>query len=277
MAQSIYNFQMLGEHMAAMENGQKNNRQEPFFEGGGDGEQEIDLIELFYRLLEKMKYIVLATLSGAILAGVISIFLLTPIFESTAKLYVLNSNDSAVNLSDLQIGTYLTSDYQEVFKTWEVHERVLEKLGLDYTYKQLNEMLTITNPNNTRILYITVKSPSPQEAALIANAYADVVREYIAEKMATEKPNILSKALEPTLPVSPNKTRNVLLGALLGALLACAVITVQFILDDKIKSTDDIMKYAGMPTLAVVPVLNDKSLRSAQNGLSGKKKKAVKK
>lgn len=262
--------------MAATEIGQKSNLPEAHFEEGADREQEIDLIELFYRLLEKAKYIVLATLICALAAGIISVFLLTPIYESTAKIYVLNSNDSAVNLSDLQIGTYLTSDYQEVFKTWEVHERVLEKLGLEYSYKQLSEMLTITNPNNTRILYITVKSPDPQEAALIANAYADVVREYIAEKMATEKPNILSKALEPTLPVSPNKTRNVLLGAILGALLACAIITVQFILDDKIKSTDDIMKYAGMPTLAVVPILNDKNLRS-MNDTAGKRKKAVKK
>ena len=76
----------------------------------------------------------------------ISLFILTPKYEATAKLYVMSRTDSAVNISDLQIGSYLTSDYQEVFKTWEVHEQVLQNLGLDYDYEQLEEMLTVTNP-----------------------------------------------------------------------------------------------------------------------------------
>ena len=97
-------------------------------------EVEIDLVELMYRLLEKAKFIVLAALIGAILSGAYTLWFVTPLYSATAKLYVVNSNaNSVIDLSALQIGTQLASDYKEVFSNWHVHERVLEKLGLSYT------------------------------------------------------------------------------------------------------------------------------------------------
>lgn len=218
-------------------------------------EQEVDLAELFFRLLENWKYIILAALVGAIISGIYTLQFVTPIYEATSKLYVTNSGDSAINLADLQIGTYLASDYQEVFKTWEVHEMIISNLQLDYSYVQMQRMLTVTNPSDTRILYITVSSADPREAVDIANEYAIVAKQYISKTMATDEPNVLSEALLPTLPVKPNKTMNVVLGLLVGAMLAMGIIVVQFIADDKLKTADDIRNYAGMPTLSIVPVM----------------------
>ncbi len=233
-----------------------------------DAEYEIDLLELLYRLLDKWKWIVSAAVIGALAFGIYTFFFITPKYQATAKMYVMNPSDSAINLSDLQIGSYLTKDYQEVFKAWEVHDMVIENLGLDYTYKEMQDILTISNPGDTRVLYVTVTLPDPKLATEIANEYAEVAQKYIAETMTTDKPNILSAALEPTRPVSPNKTRNVLIGFLLGAFAAAAVIVVQFVMDDKIKSADDIRKYVDLPTLAVVPMLegtgNKKERASAQ-------------
>ena len=108
---------------------------------------EIDLIDLLFRLLEQIRFIILMAILGALLAASYTFVLVTPIYEATSKLYVLNSNDSALNLSDLQIGSYLASDYIEVFKTWEVHEMVISNLGLHYSYSELQSMLTIEKPN----------------------------------------------------------------------------------------------------------------------------------
>jgi len=240
----------------------------------GGEEREIDLVELFYRLLERFKYIAAAALIGALIAAFYSFVMATPMYSATAKIYVLNAGDSAVNLADLQIGTYLASDYQQVFTTWEVHQMVIANLGLgdEYTHRDMQQMVSIGNPADTRILNITVTNSSPSRAADIANEYAGVARQFIAEKMSTEQPNILSVALEPTSPSSPNKSRNILLGFVLGALLACAVFVVQFMMDDRIRKVDDIEQYIGLPTLAVVPE-QDKSAqpqrqRRAQRGRS---------
>lgn len=213
----------------------------------------IDLTDLVYHLAAGWKIIVCAALICAVLAGVYTVYFVTPMYRATSILYVL-SPESILNMASLQLGTALTSDYIKVFDMWEVHEAVISNLSLDYTYAQLRENLTVTNSAGTRMLDISFTSPSPTEAAAIANEYAKVASEYIQETMSTDKPNIMSLALEPANPVSPSRTRNILLGFGLGALLAAMVIAIRFLLDDKIKTADEIRDCAGLVTLAVVPI-----------------------
>jgi len=214
---------------------------------------EVDLVELLLWVVERWKSIVAGALIGAVIMAVYSFILASPVYEATSKLYVLTSRDSAINLSDLQIGSYLTNDYTEVFETWEVHEIVRQNLGLTYTRDELREMLTISNPGDTRVLYITVTSENPQEAAALANEYASVARQYISTTMLTDAPSEFSEALVPDEPVGPRKALNVALGFGLGMFIVCAVIVVKFLMDDKIKTADEIRRYTGLPTLAIVP------------------------
>ena len=216
------------------------------------GTNEIDLVELLYRLLEKWKIIVAVALLCALAAGIYVFRFVTPTYRATSKIYML-STDSAINLADLQLANNLNGDYQEVFKNWHVHELVLEEIGLDYTYTQISDMLSVSNPSNTRVLYISVTSPSPDEAKLIADAYAKVASEFIADTMGMEKPSIFEEALKPTVPYSPNKRNAIVIGFLAGFLAACAVVTVRFLYDDRIHTGEDITRHLGMPMLGSVP------------------------
>jgi len=182
-----------------------------------------------------------------------SFLIATPMYEATSKLYVLNQKDSAINLSDLQIGSYLTSDYQEVFDTWEVQQMVIENLQLDCTRKELRDMVEIENPASTRMLYITVTSSNPRMAAAIANEFASVAKKYISDTMETDEPSIMSQALEATKPIRPRRILNTLLGFLTGGMLATIACIIIHMIDDKVKSADDIRQACGLETLAVVP------------------------
>lgn len=217
-------------------------------------EETIDLLELLYALLGKWREIAAATVACALIAAIGVLFFVTPKYQASSTIYVISRKDSAINISDLQIGTALTDDYIQVFHMWEVQEKVISNLDLPYTYNQLDGMLSVTNASNTRMLEITVTSESAQEAADIANEYATVARDYIAKKMATDKPSIMSTALVPTVPVSPNKTKSILLGALLGFVVSAGVIVVITLLDDTYKTAEDIKKYTGLVTMAVIPL-----------------------
>ena len=217
-------------------------------------EETIDLLELLYALLGKWREIAAATVACALIAAIGVLFFVTPKYQASSTIYVISRKDSAINISDLQIGTALTDDYIQVFHMWEVQEKVISNLDLPYTYNQLDGMLSVTNASNTRMLEITVTSESAQEAADIANEYATVVRDYIAKKMATDKPSIMSTALVPTVPVSPYKTKSILLGALLGFVVSAGVVVVMTLLDDTYKTADDIKKYTGLVTMAVIPL-----------------------
>ena len=226
----------------------------------------IDLVELFYYMLSKLHYILLGMLIGALLLGVYASRRVTPIYTATSKLYIMGTTGSSI-IADLQIGTVLTMDYQEVFKTWEVHQMVNDELGTNYSYSMLQSMVSVANPEDTRILYITARHPDAQMAADIANAYATAAKKFITQTMNTDEPSTFSIALVPGVASSTSITSYVIRGILLGTVLAGGLLVLVFLLDSRPKTPEDVMRYANIPTLAVIP---------ANPELSGAKKRGRK-
>ena len=212
----------------------------------------IDLVELFYYLLSKLHFLLLGMIAGAVLLGAYASSSITPIYTATSKLYIMGSTGSSI-IADLQIGTVLTMDYQEVFKTWEVHQMVNEALGTNYSYSALQSMISVSNPEDTRILYITARHPDSQTAADIANAYATAAKRFIVQTMKTDEPSTFSIALVPGTASGGGITGYVIRGVLLGTVLAGGLLVLVFLLDSRPKSPEDVMRYANIPTLAVIP------------------------
>ena len=229
-----------------------------------DGVIEFDLVALFAHIIKKAHWIALGALAGAIIAAVIVYFVISPVYAATSKLYIVSS-DTSISLSDLQIGSNLAGDYQQVFNNWHVHELVSQRLGTDYSYKKFSKMVSVSTPSNTHILFITVRSGNPSEARLIANTYAEVASEFIAVKMDMRQPIIFEEAREPDESVFPNKTQAVIIGFVAGAIAVMIVISILFLFDDRILSSQDIAKVDGLTTLGIIPNLD------TANGTNNKK------
>lgn len=238
--------------------------------GGADAERTIDLVELFYFFLSKLHYVLLGMVLGAVALGYYAAFCVTPVYSATAKLYIMGTTGSSI-ITDLQIGSVLTMDYQEVFKTWEVHQMVNEDLGTDYSYSDLQDMISVSNPSDTRVLYITAKHPDPQKAADIANAYASAAKRFIVQTMQTDEPSTFSIALVPGTASGRGIKGYALLGVVLGTVVACGILVLIFLLDNRPKSPEDVMRYAHIPTLAVIPVNS-----TSQSGAKKRGRKAGK-
>ena len=236
-------------------------------------EAEIDLMEVLFRLLGGWKLIVALSLAGALIAGLYTHYMVTPMYQATAHIYVLNRNDSVINVADRQIGTALTNDYIKAFDMWEVQEQVISNLDLPWTYSQLRKNLSVRNASNTRIIDITYSSPVAKLAADVANEYAQVVCKYIASTMSTVEPNIMSVALYPNNPVSPSLSKNVMVGFAAGFIIACAIIIIQMLADDKYKTAEDIRRFTGLTTLAVVPIEDSMEAEREKVDRSNKRKK----
>ena len=217
-----------------------------------EDDKEIDLVDLGYALMDKLHFIVLSFLLGAVLLNACAYFLIKPTYQSTAKLYVVSaSEDSVVNLSDLNIGTSLTKDYEDLMLSYPLLEQVIAKLDLSYDYEQLADMITLENPTDTRVLKITVTSTDPEEAMNIANTLAEISVKYLPETMSTNAPNIAQVARIPDEKAGPSYLKFTLIGALLGAFLYCLVI--RYLLDDTIHTASDMEKYFGIVPLTSIP------------------------
>lgn len=233
-------------------------------------EIEIDLLEVFSILLSKLWLILSAGLFMALVCFAVSKFLLTPTYESTTKIYILNKTDnSSVTYSDVQMGTQLTKDYAELINSRYVLEEVIQKLSLPMEYKQLLGKVSVTTPSDTRIVSITVTDTDPVQAMNIANCIREAASDHIQNVMDIEAVNVVETANMPTEKAGPSVMKWTLIGGMLGVLILCAIILVQYLLDDTIKSSEDVEKYLGLSTLALIPVSEDAS--------TGKKKKKRKK
>ena len=109
------------------------------------------------------------------------------------------------------------------------------------------------NPADTRILNISVQDTDARRATQIANELSEVAKKRISDIMQTDEPSVVEVAHRPDAPVKPEKAKNIMIAFLLGAILSAGVIVVMYVFNDKIRSTEDVERYLGLNTLAVVP------------------------
>lgn len=219
-----------------------------------DAEMEIDLLELLAYYRERIVWIILGFLAGAVIAGLITYYLITPDYTATSKMYMVSSSSqSVVDLTDLNIGQSLSKDYVELLKTRPIIESVIEEQGLDYDYAQLLSMLSMSTLSDTRIIAIRATSKDPEEAMNIANALADKGVKELPKLMETPQPHIAEYAIIPVNPSSPSFSRNTMIGALIGMIIVLGIFTIRFMLDDTFKTAEDIEKEFGVIPLTVIP------------------------
>ena len=221
---------------------------------GENEEITLDLFEILYLFRQKIVFIIIALLVGAIAAGLYTKLLITPKYSATSKIYIVSSSSSSVvNLSDLQIGTNLAPDYKELMTARPLLLTVNTNLNLPYTPQQLRSMISVGNTSGTRILTVTATSSDPEEAAAIANELAAVAVVWLPEIMNSNAPSVYEDAIIPANPSSPSLSRNVLIGAMLATFLYCGFEVIRYLRNDTITSAEQMERLFGTMPLATIP------------------------
>lgn len=221
---------------------------------------EIDLLEIMGLLLSRWLLIVLVGITAALIGFAISFFVIAPTYESTTKIYILNKNESQnVTYSDMQLGTQLTKDYSELINSRYVLEEVIQKLRLNLDYQGLKEKVNVSSPTDTRIVAITVTDTDPVEAMNIANAIRESASSHIGNVMDIDAVNVVESANMPTKKAGPSYLKWTVIAGMLGVLLVCALVLIRYLLDDTIKSSEDVERYLGLSTLAIIPIIESEA------------------
>ena len=228
-------------------------KQIPIVQSRQDDEIEIDLKEIFYLLLSHWKSIFLAMLIGAAIFGASHTFLLKPSYQADASIYI-TSTDSMISFSDLQLSAALTDDYANIIKSRTVLNRVIDELDLNLNYKQLGALISVENPDSTHIVDIKVTCDDPELSRNITNALMNISVDQIYQVIGSGEPTVIDYAMaEAVQDVTPSLKKYLMLGALLGALIVCAIVVLRMLTDTTLKTVDDIDRYLHLPVLAAVP------------------------
>jgi len=236
---------------------------------------EIDLQEVLGLLLHWLWLIIGCGVLAAAAGFAVSFFLITPKYESTTSVYILDKKENnSLTYSDTQLATQLTQDYEALITSRHVLEPVIESFGLGIGYKEFKDKIVVDNTTGTRIITITVKDEDPVMAQQLADAVREASAERIQSVMSTDAVNTVDAANLPMAPSEPSVMKWTAIGFLIGVFLCAVVLVVRFLLDDTIKSSEDIERYLGLSTLALIPDANveekKKKGKGGRKGSSGK-------
>ena len=216
---------------------------------------EIDVLALLHKLWTKKLLILFTAFYFAAFSFLGTYFFIQPTYTSTTRIYVVNQATDNKNLSaqDLQAGTYLVNDYKEIITSNDVLSEVIKDEKLNLSEAELSKMVSVNIPTDTRLISISVKAKTGQDAQVLANKVREVASKKNKTVTKVEDVTTLEEAKLPSSPSSPNIKRNVLLGAILGGSVAIVAVLVREVLDDRIRRPEDVEDVLEMTLLGIVP------------------------
>lgn len=234
-------------------------------------EIEIDLRGLFLKLRQHWWMIIISIMIGVLLFGIYVFGFVKAQYQSSSLIYIRGTSSSKItSLQDLQLGAELTKDYEIIYKSRPVLEKVIKDLSLDMNVSTLEHMISFSNPSDTRILKVSVTSEDAKLSRDITNAVVKYGTDEVKEIDAKE-PYMIEKAIINENKVSPSYKMYLMIGALIGLMISAGGITLMFILNDRIASVEDVERYLELPVLCVV----SESAILAMNEKATKKRKKV--
>lgn len=196
-------------------------------------------------------------------------------FEATARALVgpgfsgTDLRSGVLNSDALRTSSALVSTYRDFATSQTVFQTVIDELGLPLTPKDLDDKVSATASQTTRIINIRVRDADPDQAIAIATKIVEVVgRVHSAEQTSVAAQFAgyeMPRTATPRLPLSAQAVPLAFLGALaLGVLLV-------FTIDQRAGTLDtaaDLDAAVGAPCLGVVPLRSDAGHESSEQVLS---------
>ena len=221
-------------------------------------EDTIDLVELFWVLVNHWKIILLTMLITAMLAGVYYLVGVKPSYQADASIFITN-NESVITVSDLQLSSELTEDYAKIIKSRNVLKQVIKELDLNLDYRELSKLVSVTNPDNSHIITITVTCGDVELCRDIANSLMNIGLDRIYQVVGSSEPTVIDYSeAEAVDEITPALTKYLAIGFLLGLIAACGLICVRYMTDTTLKTEDDLKRYLDIPVLSVIPYYEEK-------------------
>lgn len=226
-------------------------------ENNNEEEVTIDLMEILKQLKTHIRSIILTTLLIALLAGVITVFVIPKKYESTVRLYLKPDSTTGVSdYSQVNANNLLVNNYVEMIKGNNITEKAATALKINQAV--VSSSLVVTNETNTQVISITSKTTDPALSKRIVDQVTKTFRDEVRENLNVTNITIIDNSKIATSPVSPSLPKNLAIGALAGALLSIAYVIIRMLMDTRIHNKDEAEQYLGIPNLGAVPFIDNK-------------------
>ncbi|MDX8361123.1 MULTISPECIES: Wzz/FepE/Etk N-terminal domain-containing protein [Bacillaceae] len=205
-------------------------------------EAEIDFKQILYIVIKKIWIVIIMMIVAIVISGLISFYVLTPTYKSSAQILVspTNSQVQPFSSNDIRLSLELINTYSEIIKSPFILEQVVEELELSYSPSSLNKLITIQTESQSQVFSIEVTNEDNELAAQITNTIVQVFKENIYELMNVNNVTILAEAKASSNPIKPNPNLIIALSVVASILVSLVLIFLIEFFDNSVKSEQDI-------------------------------------
>lgn len=233
-------------------------------------EETISLQELFKVLKKRIMMIIALMLLGIAIAGGVSYFFMTPIYQADTQILVNKKEDNSMELpqytsQDIQTNLQLINTYFIIMKTPAILSIVIERLDLDTTPSQLASQIIVNSAQDSQVINLSVQDADHFRAVDIANTTAQVFQEEIVDLMNVNNVNILSPAEhnDNPAPIKPNPELNMAIAAVVGLMLGVGIAFLLEYLDTTVKTEQDIEELLDLPIIGLISPIPDQEIQTS--------------
>lgn len=227
--------------------------------------EEISLQELFQTLKKRMGLILSLTILATLTAGIISYFVITPIYQASTQILVnQEKSDSPIyNVGEIQTNLSLITTYNEIIKSPVILDIVRDELEIEtLSTEALISKITVSNVGQSQLVTISAQDPDQYVARDIANKTVSVFQREISNIMNVDNVTILSPAIAKAnqSPVTPNTKLNMAIALVIGLMLGVGIAFLLEFLDKTVKTEQDIESLLGIPVIGAISSMERKEI-----------------
>ena len=223
-------------------------------------EQEvtIDLREIWGIIRKRASLIIIVTLLATIASGIISWFLLDPIYETQSSIIIgkpVEQQGEKIQYNDVMMYQKLVKTYGKIAESYTVAEKTHQALDLSHpiTIAGLRSNTSVIPQSDTQIIVIKAESAYPEDAAQMANTLTDKFINEAQRLYPSENVQVMDKAQIPINPVKPQKALNLVIAFVMGLMVSVGITFLLEYLDTTLKTEKDIENYLGLSVIGVIP------------------------
>lgn len=218
-----------------------------------------DIWDIFTR---KFWVMILAAILVMVLLYGYEMLTFVPRYTSTATLYILkqNTNGNTTNsdtTEDFSLALDVVNDCTYLLKSHAVLDQVSDMLSLDISYEQLSRSITTANPEKTRILEVTVEGDSPEQAKKVVDCLCEVGAKKIEEAMGFQQVNLFEYGTLNREPANMLGIKVYIMVAFFAAAFTFLAFVILRLLDDSLRTDDEIEKNLEVSIIGDIPNVND--------------------
>ena len=167
-----------------------------------------------------------------------------PLYEESVTIILGKSNDedsNEISYSTITLYDSLIKNYMELLESNKLLSGVKDDLNLDYSVKELDDMIDYTIYESSQIIKISVKNESDDLAVEICNKLVEDLKDQVYDIYAMDNITVVDKAVaNENMVYSKNKI--FLICIFLGFIISSTLIIVKFIFSNQLPEEKPVKK-----------------------------------